>query len=833
MLGASMLHIHMTMKRALKILGIAVLAIPLLFWVLSILILPGVIRDQAQAFGEKIGYRIEVGEIDLSPLLLRARLNDLRLAPAGDNDKRDALLTFKQLEVDASFMPLLIGRVSFERIALDRPEVWLSRGAGSGAKPIDWNWQVFANRINQLSAAEKPKDPEAHSALRISVDTFVINDGKVAVRDGQNKAAYDLGPFSLQLTDLSNQDDAGHVGGSSLQSKYTLNLGSVKIPLPKAEGVPDRQLAFTKVTATGQLIENSESTLRGALDLTLDEGEIKSTWQMAANGALTGKIGVERLAVKPWLSLAPSYQPLDSPSGVFNGDFELKQDSEALSLDGDVRVDRLDIRVSGAKDPLLAWNSTGLSRLHLVLPRAEGKAGLLTMNEVLVDNPKIRFVIDAQYQSNFRSLFSKPAPLSAAKPADGAVNSAEQPVAAEAAKPTQSSFRYDIRSVRLKNGNMFFGDESIKPAFRVDVTELNGSLQGLSNEPGRYATLVLNGRAAQTGSLRVRGQLAFADPRLNNDVLLVFKNIPLNATNPYAMTFAGYRIDDGRIDVDLRYVTKDGQLQGKNRFVIKKIKLGDEVADYQGTRLPLGLAIALLEDSDGMIDVNIPVKGNVNDPEFSAGHLVWQAIKTVLANVVTAPFRALGALLGIENLDALAFVPGESALPIEGEEQLTKIAEYLAKRPKSKLVIHGTYDSAVDSPELARAMADKAILDASGIKTVPGEPLALPNLTDPKVKAGLKSAYGAQVGRIKLGQRLLTLPDNAERDNQLRQELIESYQITDMQLKQLAAQRAEAVKAKLLAVDTKLTDRVTIGDPETVSAGENGVPLNVSIDMGS
>ena len=839
MLGASILHIPITMKRALKILGITVLAIPLLFWGLTTLILPGVIRDQARSFGEKIGYVIEVGEIDLSPLLLRARLHDLRLVPAAGNANGGALLTLKQLEVDARFWPLLIGRMSLERVVLDAPELLFARAQG------DWNWLAFADRINRLTAEMPPTDPEQHSTLKVAVDAFVVNDGRIAVRDGQKKFAYDLGPFSLQLTELSNQDEAGHVGGSSLQSKYTLNLGGVKVPLPKVAGMPDRQLIFSKVTASGQLIENSESALKVALDLALDDGTINTTWQMVGagknQGALTGKIAVAQLAVKPWLSVLPTYQPLASPSGVISGEFELTQDATALTLDGDVKVDQLDIRVSGAKDPLLAWSSTGLSRLHLVLPRAEGKAGLLTMNEVLVDNPKIRFVIDAQHQSNFRSLFSKPAD-GAAKPAETAAKTAEPAAAGKppvvgkalaAAQPVPPLFRYDIRSVRLKNGTMFFGDESIKPAFYVDVTELNGSLQGLSNEPGRYATLVLNGRAAKTGSLRARGQLAFADPRLNHDVSLVFKNIPLNATNPYAMTFAGYRIEDGRIDVDLRYVTKDGQLQGKNRFVIKKIKLGDEVPDYQGTRLPLGLAIALLEDADGMIDVNIPVKGNVNDPEFSAGHLVWQAIKTVLTNVVTAPFRALGALLGIENLDAIGFVPGESALPIEDEEQLTKIADLLAKRPKSRLVIHGTYDPAVDGPELARAMADKAILDASGIKVVAGEPLPLPNLSDPKVKAGLKSAYGAQVGRIKLGQRLLTLPDNAERDTQLRQELIQSYQITDAQLKQLAAQRAEAVKAKLLAADAKLADRISIGDPETVSAGENGVPLNVSIETGS
>jgi len=506
-----------------------------------------------------------------------------------------------------------------------------------------------------------------------------------------------------------------------------------------------------------------------------------------------------------------------------DGRFELRQDAEALTLDGDVKFDQMDIRLVGTKEPLLAWATTSLSRLHLVLPRAEGKPGQLSMNEILVDNPKIRFVINAQRQSNFRSLFSTPESTGAASPT---------PATSASPPPPSPAFRYDIRSVRLKSGGMFFGDESIKPEFHVDVTDLNGSVQGISNEPNRYASLVLNGRAARTGSLRARGQLAFADPRLNNDVSLVFKNIPLNTTNPYTMTFAGYRIDDGRIDVDLRYVTKDGQLQGKNRFVIKKIKLGDEVADYQGTRLPLGLAIALLEDSDGMIDVNIPVKGNVNDPEFSVGHLVWQAVKTVLTNVATAPFRALGALLGVENMDAVAFVPGESALPPEGDEQLAKIAELLAKRPQSKLVIHGSYDPSVDSAELARAMADRAILVASGITLSPGEPLPTPNLSDPKVKAGLKSAYGSQVGRIKLGQRLLTLPDNADRDSQLRQEMIQGIKISDDQLKQLATERANAVKTKLLAVDPKLSDRVSIGDAVSVSASDAGVPLSVELDTG-
>lgn len=808
------------------------LMMALLFWGLVKLVVPGLIQDQARQLGTQIGYEIDVGEIELTPFDLRLQLHDLRIAPL----KGEALLTLKQFDVDARFLPLLSGDISLERVALDTPAVLLSRPAAGGRQAAAWNWQRFVDDVSKATAA--PPEAEAKpSTMKISIDALEVDGARLAVRDAQKKASYDLGPFSLHLTDLRNEDTAGHMGGSSLQSKYTVNLGRVSVPLPKVDGVPDRALSFAKVVASGAMSSDADADLRVALDLKLDDGELQSTWQVGGaseKGALTGKVVINNLAVKPWLNLAPSYERLDSPSGVMNGMVDLKQDANALTVDADVTIDKLDIRVAGAKEPLLAWVSTAVNRLHVVLPRAESKPGLLTINEIAVDQPKIRFILNAERQSNFRALFSKPEPAVAAKPEASAVPAADvastpNPVAKPTA-PEQPGFRYEIRNVRLKNGNMFFADESIKPVFRVDVTDLNGSVQGISNEPNRYASLVLNGRAAKTGSLRARGQLAFADPRQNNDVSLIFRNIPLNATNPYTMTFAGYPIDDGRIDVDLRYVTKNGELQGKNRFVIKKIKLGEPVPDYQGTRLPLGLAIALLEDSNNMIDVNIPVQGNVNAPEFSVGHLVWQAVKTLLSNVVTAPFRVLGALLGIENMDAIAFVPGESALPPEGDEQLAKIADYLAKHPKAKLVIHGTYDLSVDATELARAMADKAILEASGIKVVAGEPLPLPNLTDPKVKAGLKTAYGAEVGQIKLGQRLLTLPDNADRDNQLRQELIQSYKVTDGQLKQLADKRAEAMKARLVGVDAKLSERVSIGDTETVSSDGAGIPIKVEIE---
>ena len=826
-------------KKWLVAFGIALFGLPLLFWVLVKLVLPDVIRNQAHHFATQTGYQIEIGQIESAPFALRLKLQDLRLlTPEGD-----ALLNLRQLEVDARLWPLLQGDVSLERLALTNPEILLARSSSAGAKDARWNWQRFVDAFNQAETTDSNQESKP-STMKISMDAVQIEGARLAVRDRQEKAVYELGPFSLHLTELNNLDAAGRVGGSALQSHYMVNLGKLVIPLPTLPGGPDRALQFDKVVADGRLTSDAEGTLKVNLDLALDEAQIKSTWvsngSNDGSGALTGQVSLVDLAVMPWLSFAPSHERLEG-KGVISGDFAIQQNANALTVDGDFKIDAFDVRVAGAERPLLGWSSNSFSQFHLLLPRDAFSPGLLTINDISMVDPRLRFVLNAQRISNFRSLFSQPEsavstpqtaisennePLSLKQPA------AAQPLAAETPRTAEPGFRYDIRNVRIKNGRMFFADESITPVFRVGVTELNGSLQGISNEPNRYASLILNGRAAKTGSLRMRGQLAFADPRQNNDVSLVFRNIPLNTTNPYTMTFAGYPIDDGRIDVDLRYVTQGGALEGKNRFMIKKIKLGEPVPDYQGTRLPLGLAIALLEDSDGMIDVNIPVKGNVNDPEFSVGHLVWQAVKTVLANVVTAPFRALGALLGIDHIEAIAFVPGESTLPLEGSEDLHKIAEFLAKRPKANLQIHGTYDPAVDSAELARAFADKAILDASGIKVVAGEPLPIPNLTDPKIKAGLNNAYASQVGRIKLTQRLVMLPDGAAKDRQLRDELIQSYKISDTQLKQLAAQRADAVKARLLEVDGKLLERITIGDAETVNAEDGGIPIRVNLETG-
>jgi hypothetical protein len=295
------------------------------------------------------------------------------------------------------------------------------------------------------------------------------------------------------------------------------------------------------------------------------------------------------------------------------------------------------------------------------------------------------------------------------------------------------------------------------------------------------------------------------------------------------MSFAGYQIDDGRIDVDLRYTAKEGQLIGKNRFVIRKIKLGDEVPDFKGLKLPIRLAIAVLEDSDGMIDVNIPIKGNVDSPEFSMGHLFWQALRNVLSSIVTAPFRALASLFGEEGLDGIYTAPGESVITPPEQEKLEKVAKLLEKKANAVVEFYGTYDPQIDRQELARVNADRAILLAAGFKLNDTEPLPNPSLSDPRVQSGLKSAYGSQVGRIKLAQQLIKLPNTPARWEALRKELIEAQNINEARLIALANARASNARDAFLKNSPDIKDRVRVGKAQEVKAEDAGIPLGISL----
>ena len=775
------------------------LAVATLFWVVGVAWAPSWIKGSLEQYSQKVGYQVELQDIAVKPFALKVELYGLKLKQI----KGKELFSLERGMLSLQWGKLVLGEIGIQDIQLDGPSILFERDAKANAK---WNWLEFIESISekQVGAVEtKSKAP------KVFVENFTIREARLKLNDEQTKFADDLGPFSLDLKKLSNYSSKTDQAG--IEALYSLDLGKVDILIPSL----NKMIVVQKVRAAGGISSPNPDTLDAKLNLKLDDGELDFVLTLKTKqDQILINTGITNLSIAPIVSLLPANSPLSTNKGVMSGQMQYQLQNHLWSASGDLRLLDVEITEGKPRQPFVQWKQVDIKQIDL-RKLASGNTAL-TIDELIFDQPNFLFDLDEKGLSNIRRMFAKPASLK--------VDSTESINQAQS-----SRFQLDIKAVKLRDGLVQFSDLAVVPQLKTEIRKLNGSLLGVSNMPGRYAAIALNGFIADKGSFRAKGQASFDDPRRNHDLSVEFKNVPLNTANAYFIKHAGYSINDGRLDLLLNYKAKDAELLGQNRFVIKDIQLGEEIPDFQGKRLPLRLAVALLEDSDNVIDISLSIKGNIDSPEFSASGLVWQAISTVLSNIVTAPFRALASLLGLQSDAPIYSVVGESTYLPADQEKLDKLAGVLVKRPNATIELFGAYDPGSDKLELARARADHAILNAAGFKLSPSEPLPTPSLSDPRIQSGIKSAYGQQVGKIKLAQRLITLPDNEARYQQLRSEIILSFVIGDTELKQLATTRASRARDLMLQNNPSLVERIKLGSSKEAVADKDGIPLGVNL----
>ncbi|OXL14836.1 DUF748 domain-containing protein [Polynucleobacter cosmopolitanus] len=795
-------------QKLLLQIGAIFIASILAFWIGLVVFLPGMVKKSVHHYGQSIGHHISYESIDVSPWNLKVDIHGLKLSK--ESEDKNPLLHIQHLSVNAELIHLLIARVHLSEVTIDQAQIFLLRTSNKQGV-AQWNFLELIKSIQALKKSDaKP------SNLKIEIDQFQLKNSQISIKDSIKKTDYVFKDVEFQAKEFANYAPTGVQG---VQSDYLLNLKNVDLAIPGSAN----RLKLSSLGVGGHLDMIAQEKIDLKINLSVEDSKLTSTLSYDLKKAdLDGSVSFKDLPLAPFVALLPANEKLVTEKGSVSAELKLKTNPRGWAILGDLDFAELAIYEPKEKDPLLSWKKAYFSKFELDFLEKEQKR--FSIQELVLTQPLARFSIGEDKFSNFRRLFMKNQAVTS--PAPATKTPSTPAVLKVAGKP---AFEVDIKAIKVNQGRMYFSDASIRPGFKTNINNLNGSLLGVSNVPGQYATIALDGAVDKSGSLRARGQAAFEDPRRNSDVSLSFKNLPLHSINPYAMTFAGYQIDDGRIDVDLRYTAKDGQLLGKNRFVIRKIKLGEEVPDFKGVRLPIGLAIAVLEDSDGMIDVNIPIKGNVDSPEFSVGHLFWQALRNVLSSIVTAPFRALASLFGEEGLDGIYTAPGESVITPPEQEKLEKVAKLLEKKANAVVEFYGTYDPQIDRQELARVNADRAILLAAGFKLKDTEPLPNPSLSDPRVQSGLKSAYGSQVGRIKLAQQLIRLPNTPERWETLRKELIQAQNINEARLIALANARANNARDAFLKSSPEMKDRVRVGKAQEVKAEDAGIPLGISL----
>jgi hypothetical protein len=214
----------------------------------------------------------------------------------------------------------------------------------------------------------------------------------------------------------------------------------------------------------------------------------------------------------------------------------------------------------------------------------------------------------------------------------------------------------------------------------------------------------LDGVVDKYGSAKIGGNLIAADPTKKTDIKVDFKNIDVTSLSPYTGKFIGKKIQSGKLWLDLGYKIDDKELRSTNKIRMKDLELGEVVESEEASSMPVGLAIALLKDSDGYIDVSVPVEGNVDDPDFKYGAAAWKAVGNLIVGIAASPFKFLGSALGIdaEALAKLEFDFGSAELMPPEREKLDKLIDVFVQRPEIGLVLTPGYMHTLDKTALQK-----------------------------------------------------------------------------------------------------------------------------------
>ena len=232
-----------------------------------------------------------------------------------------------------------------------------------------------------------------------------------------------------------------------------------------------------------------------------------------------------------------------------------------------------------------------------------------------------------------------------------------------------------IKTVTLTGGSALFADYSITPSFATGIVDLDGTVTGLSSQPNSRAKVQLAGKVDRYAPVDITGEVNLLAAAKYSDIALNFRNMELTTFNPYSGKFAGYNISKGKLSTELRYKIENRKLDAQHHIVVDNLEFGDKTDSKDAAPIPIKLAVALLKDRQGVIDLQLPVSGSLDDPKFRLGPIIWKAMLGLLTKIVTAPFAALGALFG--GGDELAYVDfqaGSAELPANQIEQLNKLA---------------------------------------------------------------------------------------------------------------------------------------------------------------
>ncbi|HET7763608.1 MAG TPA: DUF748 domain-containing protein [Burkholderiales bacterium] len=623
------------------------------------------------------------------------------------------------------------------------------------------------------SKPSEPAEPKNEAPFPFSVGDIALARGSVRVIDeGPDK------PFRLALDNIAlSLEGLGNAAGTKAAARLACDTGG------RGRLAYDGSLELTPLRTSGKL--DVANLQLGAFAPYIEE-------------KLRVIIGGGALSTKGQLS------------------YESREDGPRIGYRADASVANFATLDEETSQDLLRWKQLAVRGIDFELTPLKVAVG-----EVALSDFYSRLIVNPDGTLNLQGLSRQPARADAAPAKPDAQTSPSGPPA-----------NVRLGKVVLRNGNVNFSDFFIKPNYSVALSGVEGAVSEMT--PDRPGDVELHGRIHQTAPLEIVGQVNSLSKDLFVDMKASVKDIDLPPVTPYSVKYTGYGIQKGKLSVKVAYHIENRRLAAQNNVTLDQLTFGERVESPTATTLPVLFAVALMKDSNGVIDVDLPISGSLDDPQFSVGGIIAKALVNLVTKAVTAPFALLGALVGGggEELAFVEYAPGSSALSAEDEAKLRTLSKALTERPALKVEVSGRVDADADREALKRAAVDREIKlaklkDVGGTKGQAVDEVAIaPEEHDKYLTAAYKDAKFDRprnaIGLLKD----LPVPE-------MERLMLANAPVREDDLRQLAFARAGAPKEWLVENGKIAADRVFIVAPKMSAEGikDPGKPTRADFSL--
>jgi hypothetical protein len=727
----------------------------------------------------------------------------------------------KDSEMDWITVPALAATGTTVDLAKHRAHVDLI--SITGIKLLTWLEPDGSFNLTKLQRASAPADPAVPSPAA-APGAAPAAPANPASADASASWQFDLRQFELRDASISAEDRTMHPAVKVMLAPFTLQVKGVSQDLSKPVSVT----LDTHVDEKGLLAINGEVTPQPAM----------ADLSMKLSGfALT--------AIQPYIAQHSSMTLLDGRlGGEGKLQYRVQNNVPALQFSGNVNVEKLHTVDNTLHDDFVNWERLDIFGLKY------GKGpDHLDIEQIVARKPYARVIIESDESMNVKRVLTAPG----AAPPPPSAPAAAPPVAAAAktrrpakspppATPAPQTMPISVKKVVVESGQANFTDLSVMPNFSTGIQSLGGTITGISSKAASRAKVDLHGSVDQYSPVAITGEFSVLGPKLYTDIAMSFRNMELTIFNPYSGKFAGYNISKGKLTTELHYKVDGRKLDAQHHIVIEQLEFGEKTASKDAVSLPIKLAVSLLKDRNGVIDLDLPVTGSLDDPQFRLAPIIWKVFVNILKKAVTAPFALLGSLFGGgPDIQFIDFQPGLSALDPAASEKAKAVAKALMERPQLKIEVPIAVAPELDRPALVAARFTAELGAAETVKggskksaAATGTPPAYDEL-DPSTKLELLTRlhakdFGAEPKFPDAVTSIKSKPDiTTAKIDFLEKAIREHIQVGEGDLQALGQDRAKALQQALLADAQVGADRIFLVANDKATAKDGLVRVELTL----